>query len=143
MVMLWKNELQTGLVQVDHQNKEVISILEKYFELCENDDNNKEIFSIVKDIDRMMCQYMQEEEVIQVVFKYNNYERHKQSHNKLKQMVETLQKLLVRFPPTSQVIQIANESFYKALCSHIMVEDKKLSMYVEIRNGMMARQNTA
>lgn len=136
MSNLWKRELKTGLLQLDNQNQEILALMEEYFELCKDDSNNKEIFSIVKTLDRLVHQHFQEEEVIQVVFRYNLYDHHKQCHQKLKMLIVALQKLLVRFPPTSEVIKKSNDILYKGFCSHILKEDKTLARYVTIKKTM-------
>ncbi len=133
MSIVWKDNLATGINEIDNQHKELFDRINKLFQACHSGQGTKEVINVMSFLENYVIEHFSCEEKLQLKSNFPNYAEHKKQHEEFKAEITNLkQELSAGADSTSFVIKI-NNLIVNWLLNHIKKSDKELSQHIKTK----------
>lgn len=133
MALLWKDDLITGIDEIDEQHKELFVRIGQLLDACNQGKGKAEVVKTLDFLAEYIEIHFKAEEVIQRNASYPEYEAHKALHDAwVKEVAELRSRLENEGSSVGLVLQV-NRTVVDWLTQHIRKADKKLAEYLRSR----------
>ncbi len=131
MTIVWKDNLATGINEIDSQHKELFDRINKLFQACHSGRGTQEVMNVMSFLENYVIEHFSCEEKLQLKSNFPNYTAHKKQHEDFKAEISKLkQQLEASADSTTFVIKI-NNLIVNWLLNHIKKSDKELSQHLK------------
>jgi hemerythrin len=136
--MLWKEQYELGVPQVDAQHKELFRRVESFLQVLRSDNSwNEKIPKINETLEFMkgyVVEHFRDEEEYQLSIDYPGYEAHKQIHNDMVNYVQEVSKQYEQSNTDESLMQQFGGRLLAWLINHVAAEDQRIADYA-IKRG--------
>lgn len=125
----WQNELNTGIVSIDNQHKQLFRIgrdMEQLLRMQCIGVTDKQLLDIVCELREYVAYHTYEEEVLMAEGGYSGIEFHIEQHKDLIRYVEEINCPKLREDPNMELKAI-KDRLQDWIFSHILMEDRKMA----------------
>jgi len=123
----WDNRYEIGIEKVDEQHKKLFDLINKLYELDDNEDTKEELRIILYEFNEYMKVHFKDEENYMSSIKFPLLSEHKQLH---KEIIDSLAQIIhtpARLGIVKSKMRIVSK---RVLVDHIMNEDSKIKLFL-------------
>jgi hemerythrin len=131
MAFRWRDELATGITNVDNQHKELIKRTNDLLQQMKTGNASGEIFKTLDFLASYVVEHFADEEKVMKDYEYPLYKDHKQIHDDFVDSVKDLGKNLNNANNLSPFVIEVNKQVCDWLLNHILKQDKEMALYVK------------
>ncbi|HAF27699.1 MAG TPA: hemerythrin [Bacteroidales bacterium] len=132
-VLNWDSSLSVKIDSIDEEHKELIRIINEFYDNLRKSTNNELIISLIGGLKAYTITHFKTEENYMEQFKYPDYELHKKEHDDFIFKVSALEK---KISEGKTIVSFEVTSYIKDwIKNHIQKSDKKYSDFF-ISNGI-------
>lgn len=131
MTFTWKDQLATGIKEIDDQHKELIHNISNLLLACNNGKGKEEINNIINYLDSYITEHFKAEERYMNNYNYPNIQDHKSEHEKFVKNFILLKDQFYREGPSSFFALQINQNIVNWLIVHVHKTDKKLAQFLK------------
>jgi hemerythrin len=127
MQILWNKNLETGILVVDSQHRELVNKLNDFFDACVNKKGKDELMGMIRFLENYVVFHFKTEEDIMQRNKFPGFSSHKAMHDSF---IKEFLKIKSRFEkegPTLELVTTTGKFLSNWLIEHISKVDKQLS----------------
>jgi len=137
--MLWKDNYELGVPQIDAQHKELFKRVESFLQVLRSGDSwDEKVLKVNETLEfmkRYVVEHFRDEEEYQKSIDYPGYEAHKQIHNDMVNYVVEFSKQYEQSNNDEQLIQQFGGKLLAWLINHVAAEDQRIAHYA-IKKGV-------
>lgn len=142
MAITWTKELETGVKLIDDQHKELFARIDGFMEACLQGTGKEHFGEVVRFLEDYVIAHFKMEENYMEHYKFPEAIEHKQQHAWFVQQFKELKNGLEAERPGVTMLVSANRLLGEWLRHHIMVEDRKLGLFLKDRlNYSLSRKS--
>ena len=127
MAILWSKDLETGVVAIDNQHKELFARVNRLLEACIGGKGIKEVRETLDFLANYVIEHFEAEERVMRRSNYPGYHMHKQLHNEFRAEVERLMKEIEEEGVGSFTVVKVNQIVVGWLNNHIRRVDRVMA----------------
>ena len=129
-MIVWENQMMTGVEDIDREHRELIGIVnELYSTMMEGREEGK-ILSTIHFLEKYIVLHFNHEEKIQLSYAYPFYHEHKQMHKDFIRTFHYLKHEIESEPLNPKMANRLNMVCMDWLKDHIGKEDKKVGEFI-------------
>ena len=122
----WSDEYIVGIKNIDSQHKKLFKLVNKLYDLKENETTKEDIRTILYDFKNYMQTHFDEEEDYMNSIGYDKLEIHKKQHQEIIDQLAKIIKIPAKLNILKAKIKIAAK---RGLINHIIKEDTKIKLF--------------
>ena len=127
-LITWNNSLSVDIKSIDDEHKELIAMLNEFYDNLVLESNKKNIAALLKKMKDYTVYHFRNEEEHLKLYAYPHFEVHKKEHMNFIEKVSEMEK---RFNDGKFILSLEVITFLKDwLQNHIMISDKKYSEFL-------------
>lgn len=134
MAIQLTKDLETGLVEIDNQHRELFKRVNALFDACNAKKGKEEVGHTLDFLCNYVHEHFQNEEAYQRRYNYPAYPGHSKLHNDFLNEVNELKKEFDKDGATLSFIIKFNKEVVDWLINHIGKVDKKFGEFVKAQN---------
>lgn len=131
--MLWKDNYELGVAEIDAQHKELFSRVESFLQVLRSEDSweNKipKINETLEFMKEYVVEHFRDEEAYQQSINYPGYENHKQIHHGMVDYVLEVSKKYEESDNDEELMQQFGGRLLAWLINHVAAEDQRIADY--------------
>ncbi|SHI37355.1 hemerythrin [Thermoclostridium caenicola] len=135
--MLWKDQYELGVPQIDAQHKELFRRVESFLQVLRSGGNWEEkvpkLNETLEFMKRYVVEHFHDEEEYQRSINYPGYEAHKQIHNGMVIYVQEVTKQYEASGNKEDLMQQFGGRLLAWLINHVAAEDQRIADYAKGR----------
>ena len=131
MSIVFKENLITGIKEIDDQHKELFNNIDILFDKCQQGKCHEEIEKIMHYLNYYLEEHFKTEETYMKKFNYPDYASHVADHQQFIMIYQTIKKYNEEHGITSFLIIQINKLLKNWLLTHLKNEDKKLAVFLK------------
>ena len=129
MTIEWKDNLATGVYEIDEQHKELFNRINLLFEACSKKKGRAEVGNLMKFLEEYVVIHFDTEEEYMIHFNYPEYSSHKEEHTNFTRDLLHLKKQFEASTESLTLIKL-NRKLVDWLRNHIGEVDQKLGVFL-------------
>lgn len=129
MTIEWKDNLATGINEIDAQHKELFKRINLLFEACSKNKGRAEVGNLMKFLEEYVVIHFDTEEKYMIRFNYPEYSSHKEEHSNFTRDLLDLKKQFDVSTETLTLLKL-NRKLVDWLRNHIGDVDRKLGVFL-------------
>jgi hemerythrin len=137
--MLWKDNYELGVPQIDAQHKELFGRVESFLQALRSgdcwDEKVPKINETLEFMKKYVVEHFRDEEEYQKSIGYPGYEAHKQIHTGMVDYVLEFSKQYEQSNNSEQLVQQFGGRLLSWLINHVAAEDQRIADY-SIKRGV-------
>ncbi|BBA71330.1 bacteriohemerythrin [Geobacter sulfurreducens] len=131
MAIGWRDDLLTGVVEVDDQHKELFRRFGELLTACNQGQGGEEVLRLFNFLDDYVVKHFAAEERIMRQHGYPDYLEHKQQHQGFTRRLEELKRQFRDEGAGLSLVITTNHVMIEWLSRHIEKMDKEIAKYVK------------
>ncbi|AAR36321.1 hemerythrin family protein [Geobacter sulfurreducens] len=131
MAIGWRDDLLTGVVEVDDQHKELFRRFGELLTACNQGKGGEEVLRLFNFLDDYVVKHFAAEERIMRQHGYPDYLEHKQQHQGFTRRLEELKRQFRDEGAGLSLVITTNHVMIEWLSRHIEKMDKEIAKYVK------------
>lgn len=131
MAIGWRDDLLTGVVEVDDQHKELFRRFGELLTACNQGQGGEEVLRLFNFLDDYVVKHFAAEERIMRQHGYPDYLEHKQQHQGFTRRLEELKRQFRDEGTGLSLVITTNHVMIEWLSRHIEKMDKEIAKYVK------------
>lgn len=140
MLKLWNDNLLIGVEEVDKQHKELVHMIENFFESCTNRFPQERLLTMLEFLETYVVEHFRDEEALQEKIGFPGLEEHRKIHESFNLTLCNLKVKLQTGSQISLLIDEMNTNLSRWLIKHIMEEDQKIGEYMRENNINLSQE---
>ena len=125
MKIIWKEEYSVGVIEIDNQHIEFISLINKIYDVIEDGDNKKEACAILDSLADYALYHFETEEELFKKFNYEKASEHMKEHEQFRAKVIKWASTCPSSEDRLPILKEAADFIGEWLISHILGTDKQ------------------
>jgi hemerythrin len=130
MLVVWKDELATGIEMIDNQHKELFRRFNNFQTACKQGKGLDELSTLLSNLGQYVRSHCALEEVLQLLYGYPGYGEHEKQHNDFICKFRKLEHLLNAQGATPSLLMQTNRTLADWLTRHFTWADKELANFL-------------
>lgn len=132
MAIAWREELETGIAEIDEQHQQLVSSFNDFIYACRRGEGPKELLKLYDFLGKYVIFHFETEERIQEATNYPEYAEHKEQHQWLVDKIWDLRSELEdgKASQLTHVLDI-NNTLVNWLIEHIGGSDMQFGRYLK------------
>lgn len=130
MAISWRDDLATGIEDIDLQHKELFSRIDSLMEACNRGQGKEEVLKTLLFLDDYIKSHFAAEENLQKRSDYPGYLVHRDLHHRFVRQVDELERQFKNEGATIGLVIQTNRTITEWLIQHISKVDKEFAAYV-------------
>lgn len=131
MAIGWRDDLLTGVAEVDNQHKELFRRFGELLTACNQGKGGEEVLRLFSFLDDYVVKHFAAEERIMRQYGYPDYLEHKQQHQGFTRRLEELKRQFRDEGAGLSLVITTNHVMIEWLSRHIEKMDKEIAKYVK------------
>lgn len=124
MGIAWKDDLATGISEVDQQHRELFRRINAFLDACDHGTGKEELFDMLRFLDDYARLHFRAEELLQERYNYHDRVRHRGYHHWFIQQLTELKRRFFVEGPTGELLREINRLVVGWLLEHIAEKDQ-------------------
>jgi hemerythrin len=129
MAIEWRDNLATGIEEIDLQHKELFSRIDSLMEACNRGQGKEEVLKTLLFLDDYIKSHFAAEENLQKRSDYPGYLAHRDLHRRFVRQVDELERQFKNDGATIGLVIQTNRTMTEWLIQHISKVDKEFGAY--------------
>ncbi len=130
MAIEWRENLATGIEEIDSQHKELFSRIGSLLEACNKGQGREEVLKTLLFLDDYVKSHFTAEETLQKRFDYPGYLAHRDQHNRFVRQIDELERQFKNDGATIALVIQTNRTMTEWLIEHISKVDREFADFV-------------
>lgn len=131
MAILWKEDLATGVEEIDNQHKELFRRINNLLDACTQGKGKDEVLNTIRFLDDYVMVHFTAEEGLQKAYNYPDYTSHKALHAEFIKNISDIKKAIEKEGVGLHLVLRTNRTVVDWLLNHIGQIDKKLGAFLK------------
>lgn len=131
MDIQWRDDLLTGIKEIDDQHKELFKIAGEFINGCDQGGSKEDLSGLLIYLDNYALYHFNLEEELQEAYNYPDYGSHKAAHEEFRKNLFELKRHYEAEGATTPLVLLANELVVAWFIQHIALVDKKLCSFLK------------
>jgi hemerythrin len=127
----WNDSLLTGNALIDSEHKELVRIINDFFDACARNINGDEFQKILNFLNSYTIKHFSDEEQLQTKYNYPYYKDHKKFHESYKEVVRNFMHEFIMRGINEELVTKAKRDVGEVIIAHIKSEDRRLAAYIK------------
>jgi hemerythrin len=133
MAIEWRDNLSTGIEEIDLQHKELFSRINSLLEACNKGQGKEVVLGTLLFLDDYIKTHFAEEENLQKRLNYPGYLAHRDQHIRFVRQVDELERQFKSDGATIGLVLQTNRTMTEWLIEHISKVDKEFGEFIKGR----------
>jgi hemerythrin len=135
MALEWRENLETGVEEIDLQHKELFGRINALLDACTKGQGREEVLKLLLFLDDYIRTHFDAEERLQKRFDYPGYLAHREQHNRFVRQVDELERQVGSEGATIGLVIQTNRTMTEWLIEHISKVDREFAEFVKGRTA--------